>query len=192
MQLSTAAISGREWKNNSFFFSLALQRPSANFFLTIVSVVTLSQSSAQCSGISGWLPRPPFHPPSLNTEAETRRSLLSGTLWGGWMTGPAKRKIQVNKFYKMKSLVTRFADLMYCAISSFINCTNTQLTVWMCCSDTDGDHVPWAAPSLSGWLYRGWRPPHRHQPCPRSTYLTVSPGHWNNNYEVQTMATVHW
>lgn len=81
---------------------------SAAFFLTILSAVTPSQFFALYSGISGWLPRPLFHPPSSNTEAATRRSLPSGTLWGVWMTEPAKSKI-VDKFYKMKSFVTYIA-----------------------------------------------------------------------------------
>lgn len=49
--------------------------------------------------------------------------------------------------------------------------------------------APWAAPGLNGWLYRGWRPPHRRQPFPRSTCLTISPGHWNSNYHIQTIST---
>lgn len=94
------ATFGREWKENSCSLHFKGQ---CNFFLTIVSVATPSQSSAQCYEISGWLPRPPSHPPSSNTEAETRKSLPSGMQWGGWTTRPAKCKIQVNKFYKMKS-----------------------------------------------------------------------------------------
>lgn len=159
-----------------------------NFFLTIVSVATPSRSSALCSGISGWLPRPPFHPPSSNTEAGTRRSPPSGMLWGGWTTAPAKCKI-MNKFYKAKS----YCLYKVLPTSSFINCANTQSLVSMGCSVTDGQCVPWAAPGLNGWLYRGWRPPHHRQLCPRLTCSAVSPGHWNNKYyKIQTVAAVNF
>lgn len=95
-------------------------------------------------------------------------------------------------------LQSKVISYSYCSdnvlpTSSFINCANTQSLLSMRCSVTDGQCVPWAAPGLNGWLYRGWRPPHHRQLCPRLTCSTVSPGHWNNKYyKIQTVATVNF